>query len=73
MQGRLVNEMNDQWQSDADYQLGGLYLDQGRLKKAEEMHLRALAGYEKAWNAEHISTLDTVNKIWEIYTKIKAR
>ena len=31
------------------------------------MLLRALKGYEKAWSAEHISTLDTVNNLGLLY------
>jgi hypothetical protein len=39
------------------------YLDNmmGRLTKAEKMYMRALKGKGKAWGAEHISTLNTVN------------
>ena len=31
------------------------------------MYLRALKGYEKAWGAEHTSTLDTVNNLAVLY------
>ena len=50
------------------YQIG--YLDSiiGRLKEAEAMYLRALKGYEKAWGAEHTSTLDTVNNLAVLYS-----
>ena len=50
------------------YQIG--YLDSmiGRLKEAEAMYLRALKGYEKAWGAEHTSTLDTVNYLAVLYS-----
>lgn len=34
-----------------------IYSDQGKMKKAEEMYVRALAGYEKACVTERISTL----------------
>ena len=40
----------------------------GRLKEAEAMYIRALKGYEKAWGAEHISTLDTVNNLGNLYS-----
>ncbi|KAI4227193.1 MAG: hypothetical protein L6R40_008222 [Gallowayella cf. fulva] len=45
------------------------YLDNmiGRLKEAEAMYMRALKGYEKAWGAEHTSTLDTVNDLGSLY------
>jgi hypothetical protein len=36
--------------------------------KAEEMYVRALRGYEKAWGPEHTSTLDTVNHLGNLYT-----
>ena len=35
--------------------------------EAEAMYLRALQGFEKAWGAEHTSTLDTVNKLGTLY------
>ena len=35
--------------------------------KAEEMYLQALRGYEKAWAAEHSSTLNTVNNLGILY------
>ncbi|KAL8742599.1 MAG: hypothetical protein Q9190_004939 [Brigantiaea leucoxantha] len=49
------------------YSIG--YLDSmiGRLKEAEAMYVRALKGYEKAWGAEHTSTLDTVNNLGVLY------
>jgi tetratricopeptide (TPR) repeat protein len=31
------------------------------------MYVRALRGYEKAWGAEHTSTLDTVNNLGILY------
>jgi len=47
--------------------LGILYSDQGKMKEAEEMYLRALAGKEKARGPEHKSTLDTVNNLGNLY------
>ena len=46
------------------------YLDSimGRLTPAEEMYIRALKGKEKAWGAEHTSTLDTVNNLGNLYS-----
>ena len=38
--------------------LGNLYRDQGKLKKAKEMYQPALKRKEKAWRPEHMSTLD---------------
>jgi tetratricopeptide (TPR) repeat protein len=46
---------------------GNLYSDQGKMKEAEEMYLRALTRYEKAWGPEHTSTLDTVNNLGNLY------
>jgi tetratricopeptide (TPR) repeat protein len=37
------------------------------MAEAEEMYLRALRGFEKAWGAEHTSTLDTVNNLGNLY------
>ena len=34
------------------HQLGDLYSDQGKMKEAEDMYLRALTGYEKARGPE---------------------
>ena len=36
-------------------------------KEVEEMYLRALRGKEKAWGADHTSTLDTVNNLGLLY------
>ena len=47
--------------------LGALYSDQGRLKDAEMMYERALAGYEKAMGPEHTSTLNTVKYLGILY------
>ncbi|KAI4086028.1 MAG: hypothetical protein L6R37_008451, partial [Teloschistes peruensis] len=49
------------------YPIGYLDSMMGRLKEAEEMYMRALKGYEKAWGAEHTSTLDTVNNLGLLY------
>lgn len=37
--------------------LGLLHHDQGRLRKAEDLHTQALAGYEKGLGPEHIPTI----------------
>ena len=52
--------------SRACHQLGLLYWSQGKMKEAEDMYLRALAGYEKAWGSEH-TTLHTVNNLGLLY------
>lgn len=67
MQETLIDEINIQWRSNAYHQLGALYSDQGKIEEAEEMYLRALAGKEKAWGAEHTSTRDTVNNLGNVY------
>lgn len=67
---KLIDEIDFQWRSNAYHKLKTLYSNQNRMKKTEEMYVRALTGKEKAWNAKHTSTLDTVN-IWKFCTRIK--
>ena len=56
--------------SGASHELGMLYSDQGKMKEAEDMYLRALAGYEKTWGPEHKQALDTrYNLIWDSFTR----
>jgi tetratricopeptide (TPR) repeat protein len=50
------------------HRLGILYSDQGKLKEAEEMYQRALAGYEKALGPDHTSTLNKVNNLGNLYS-----
>ena len=71
MQKTMNNEINLQWQNNAYHELADLYSDQKRMKEAEDMYLRALAGYEKAWGAEHTLTLNTRYKVAVIYQKKK--
>jgi tetratricopeptide (TPR) repeat protein len=40
---------------------------QDRYTGAEAMYKRALAGYEKALGPEHMSTLNTVNNLGNLY------
>ncbi|KAL9591387.1 MAG: hypothetical protein Q9179_007775, partial [Wetmoreana sp. 5 TL-2023] len=47
--------------------LGNFYKAQGKMAEAEEMYMRALRGYEKAWGLEHTSTLGTVNNLGLLY------
>lgn len=49
------------------HSLGRLFWFQGRLKEAEEMYERALAGREKVLGPDDISTLDTVHNIGVLY------
>jgi tetratricopeptide (TPR) repeat protein len=51
----------------AFYGLGNLYQNQGRLKEAEEMFQRALAGYKKALGPDHTFTLDSVLCLGNLY------
>ncbi|KAL8695783.1 MAG: hypothetical protein Q9201_007959 [Fulgogasparrea decipioides] len=44
-----------------------LYKQNDMNAEAEEMYMRALRGYEKAWGLEHTSTLDTVNNLGNLY------
>ncbi|KAJ5811824.1 hypothetical protein N7474_008125 [Penicillium riverlandense] len=43
--------------------LGLLYRDQGKLKEAEEMYQRALAGYERAFGPDHSRTRQLVERL----------
>jgi tetratricopeptide (TPR) repeat protein len=45
-----------------------LYSQSDMNMEAEEMYVRALRGYEKAWGAEHTLTLETVNNLGVLYT-----
>ncbi|KAF1823901.1 uncharacterized protein K489DRAFT_297584, partial [Dissoconium aciculare CBS 342.82] len=36
-------------------------------QEVENLYIWALRGYEKAWGAEHTSTLDTVNNLGILY------
>ena len=47
--------------------MGDLYLSQDKFGEAEDMYVRALAGFEKALGAEHSSTLATVNNLGLLY------
>ncbi|KAJ5761735.1 uncharacterized protein N7511_005117 [Penicillium nucicola] len=50
------------------HNLGDLYSDQGKLKEAEEMYQRALAGYEKAFGHDHTSALDIIHNLGLLYS-----
>jgi hypothetical protein len=47
--------------------LGNIYLYQGNLAQAEEMHVRALKGKETALGDEHTSILETVISLGGLY------
>ena len=47
--------------------LAAIYKQNDMHKEAEEMYVRALRGYEKAWGPEHKATLDTVNNLGILY------
>ncbi|MCJ1425603.1 hypothetical protein MMC29_003503 [Sticta canariensis] len=64
----ILDSENDHYILNAIRNLGALYLDQGKMKEAEEMYLRALTGYEKAWGAEHASILDLVKNLGILYS-----
>ena len=49
--------------------LAVLYSDQDMMVKAEDMYLRALAGFEKAWGPDHKSTLDTRYNLADLFEK----
>lgn len=68
MQGTSIDGPDLQLQSNAYHGLGNLYAVQGRMKEAEGLHLRQLARKEKAWGAEHTSTLEAVNNPGALYS-----
>jgi hypothetical protein len=47
--------------------LGNLYKNQGKMAETEAMYLRTLQGKEKAWGADHTSTLATVKNLGNLY------
>ena len=49
------------------YCIGYLNETMGRLTEAEAMYMRALKRCEKAWGAEHPSTLNTVKNLGNLY------
>ncbi|KAL9101256.1 MAG: hypothetical protein Q9163_003470 [Psora crenata] len=49
------------------HQFAYLYRQNDMNAEAEMMYRRALDGYEKVWGPDHISTLDTVNNLGNLY------
>ncbi len=47
--------------------LAYLYHHLGQSTEAEQMYIRALHGYEKAWGPDHTLTLDTVSNLGRLY------
>ncbi|KAJ5652614.1 hypothetical protein N7507_010040 [Penicillium longicatenatum] len=47
--------------------LGGFYLDQGRLDEAEPIWRRARIGYEEVLGPSHLSTLDAIGNLGLLY------
>ncbi|KAI9037125.1 uncharacterized protein KD926_000842 [Aspergillus affinis] len=64
----MTYETNNTAVCGAFHMLGNLYSDQGKLKEAEEMYQRALAGKEQALGPDHTSTLRTVNNLGLLYS-----
>src|SRR2546423_1565368 len=52
---------------DAAYSIAGLLQNWNWLEEAEEMYVRARAGYEKQLGADDASTLDAVNNLGVLY------
>ncbi len=69
IQEAFNDKVNNPSVSKACHRLGDLYSDQGKMKEAEDMYIRALAGKEKAWGLAHTSTLDTVNNLGTLYSE----
>jgi tetratricopeptide (TPR) repeat protein len=49
------------------FYLADLHKQNDMNMEAEEMYVRALRGYEKAWGIKHTSTLSTVNNLGSLY------
>jgi tetratricopeptide (TPR) repeat protein len=49
------------------HQVANFLSDWEKSKEVENLYIRALRGYEKAWDAEHTSTLETVNNLGSLY------
>ncbi|KAN0072345.1 hypothetical protein V8E54_009274 [Elaphomyces granulatus] len=60
----MVTDDGIEW---ALYNLGNIYVSQGKLDEAEKMYQRALQGMEKALGPDHTSTLDTVHNLGILY------
>lgn len=52
---------------DAIHSFGHLYASFSMFKEAETMYLRAIAGYEKILDPDHISITDTVHHLGVLY------
>ena len=55
-------ENNERWEQVLYFSyhaIGDFSSEQGKMKEAEDMYLRALTGYEKAWGLDHKKPLDT--------------
>ncbi|MCJ1276975.1 hypothetical protein MMC21_004784 [Puttea exsequens] len=63
----VLKVITDESYTNALHNLGTLYKNQGKMAEAKKMYQRALNGYEKAWGAEHTSTLDIVNNLGVLY------
>ena len=62
-------ESDERWKLYFSYHaIGNFSSEQGKMKEAEDMYLRALTGKEKAWGPEHTSTLNTVNNLGLLYS-----
>jgi tetratricopeptide (TPR) repeat protein len=55
---------------DCLHNIADLLSDYGKMQGAEEMYLRTLQGYETAWGASHMSTLNTVNNLGLLYSDL---
>ncbi|KAK5047292.1 hypothetical protein LTR84_006814 [Exophiala bonariae] len=49
------------------HSLGWLYFRQGKLEEAESHFIRALEGKEKKLGSEHLSTIETINRLCATY------
>ncbi len=63
----LMNEKDLSSLSDVYHWLELLYLNQNKMKKVENMYLRALTEYEKIWDSEHTLMLNMINNLRTLY------
>ncbi|KAF1819699.1 uncharacterized protein K489DRAFT_362142 [Dissoconium aciculare CBS 342.82] len=65
---RVATWRSDEAQQALEYhQVAHFLKDWETSQEVENLYMRALRGYEKAWGAEHTSTLDTVNSLGLLY------
>ncbi|KAF1820021.1 uncharacterized protein K489DRAFT_412680 [Dissoconium aciculare CBS 342.82] len=62
-----IDRSDEAEQAEECHQVAYFLSDWEKSKEVENLYIRALGGYEKAWGAEYTSTLDTVNNLGLLY------